>query len=86
MNNKQYTLYATPFSPLKEPGLPLWGKRSRLSRKGREGGKRPPPPFHHRVLLLYLPNSLVVIVPSPSLSKREKASLNSAIYKEKERE
>ena len=30
--------------------------------------------------LMTVPNSLVVIVPSPSLSKRENASLNSAIY------
>ena len=30
--------------------------------------------------LMTVPNSLVVMVPSPSLSKREKASLNSAIY------
>merc|ERR1712210_229646 len=29
--------------------------------------------------LITVPNSLVVMVPSPSLSKREKASLNSAI-------
>lgn len=30
--------------------------------------------------LMTVPSSLVVMVPSPSLSKREKASLNSAIY------
>jgi hypothetical protein len=30
--------------------------------------------------LITVPSSLVVIVPSPSLSNKEKASLNSAIY------
>ncbi|KAM1471768.1 hypothetical protein ACFXTO_042638 [Malus domestica] len=30
--------------------------------------------------LITVPNSLVAMQPSPSLSKRQKASLNSAIY------